>query len=273
MRPHGWPVLAVGLLMALGQSTLANTPLPEHPILHPPTGETHTDAYGDELPPLAQARLGTLRFRHGGTLGAVAISPDGKIVASGGKYARSVPWSGGWALEDDRWIRLWEAATGRQIRQIQVTENSIQCLNFSPDGRTLAVGWGDKVGLWEVATGHRLLFHGHPDEVQFVHFSADSATLASGDASGTVLLWDLATGKRVRSWKPERDWLPRRDKNAPEVFRSVAFSPDGQWLAWGIMRWKKWTDNSYVAEGTIYRLVRAADGQLLHQWEEPDSHG
>jgi RNA polymerase sigma factor (sigma-70 family) len=60
------------------------------------------DLYGDPLPEGAIARLGTVRFRHGGQLQSIAYSPDGKTIASG-NFGR---------------IMLWEAETGKPIARL-----------------------------------------------------------------------------------------------------------------------------------------------------------
>jgi WD40 repeat protein len=104
----------------------------------------------------------------------------------------------------------------------------ILALAFSPDGKTLAAGADDLVGLWDVATGKQrtTLRLGRRSRVVSVAFSPDSKTLATGggdeDAEGEVKLWDAATGK-------ERATLP--GGRAPVY--SVAFSPDGKTLASG----------------------------------------
>ena len=58
------------------------------------------DLYQDGIPDGALARLGTVRFRHDST--AIAYSSDGKLLASGGR---------------DNTIRLFDAATGKEIRR------------------------------------------------------------------------------------------------------------------------------------------------------------
>src|SRR6516164_9493334 len=63
----------------------------------------HTDRYGDPLPEGAVARLGTVRLWHGPGLAAVAVSPDGKLVASG---------SGTHGERAEIRVRLWDTATG-----------------------------------------------------------------------------------------------------------------------------------------------------------------
>src|SRR5262249_55466980 len=100
------------------------------------------DAAGDPLPAGAIARLGTIRFRHGGAIEAIAFSPDGKTVAS--------------AANDDS-IVLHDTSTGKRLRSFKPetpgAASGSAVVAFAPDGRTLAASWGPRsVSVWEVAT-------------------------------------------------------------------------------------------------------------------------
>ncbi len=174
---------------------------------------------------------GKLLFRlggHGGGGKAVAWSPDGKSLATGGA---------------DHLGRLWDAATGKELRKFQEHTTPVEAVVFSPDGRWLATAaqggfvelWRlgtDEPGrplntknldltglafspdgrliatatrrtnqgnaaviLWDVMTGkERARFAGHQETASSVAFSADGRVLASGGGDGTVLLWDV-TGR------------------------------------------------------------------------------
>src|SRR5436309_2143764 len=107
------------------------------------------DRYGDPLPPGAVARLGTVRLLTEDLTDAVAFSPDGKLLATGGY---STP------------LRLWDVSTGKTVRQLRGQEvkeelsyASTFALAFSPRGRLLFSGGQDKaVHVWEVSTGREI---------------------------------------------------------------------------------------------------------------------
>jgi WD40 repeat protein len=227
--------------------------------------------------------------RHSGEVYRGALSADGRTLALG---------RGGGSEPFVHWgkIELWDVPSGRELRTLPspsgpvVTIGSgkfqlvtpdplvtIDSIAFSPDGRTLAAGYGDKddnnpIKLWDVASGKLLrTLKGHKSWVHNVAFSPDGRTLVSsggiqdGDKwDPTIKLWDVASGRELRTLTMNRGQV-----------HHVAFSPDGLTLAAGssdgevgsgdgtIILWST-TDGSiqarYVGMGTLGSITMDGKG-------------
>src|SRR5262245_42217703 len=89
---------------------------------------------GDDLPKGASLRIGTIRLKHGGLVRAVALSRDGKRLAS---------------ASHDHTASVWHVPSGKERFRFTDHNGDVACLAFSPDGATLATGAADgTLRLW-----------------------------------------------------------------------------------------------------------------------------
>jgi len=142
------------------------------------------DLYGDPLPPGAVARLGTVRLRAGAFGVAHVFTRDGKtLITAGG---------------DDRSLRFWDVASGREMRRIDEKTHQLGALAISPDGRTLAHN-GDGVCLRDIETGRELQRVKALGAVSLA-FSPDGKLLVTGgqDHNPIIRVFELASGKELR---------------------------------------------------------------------------
>lgn len=192
------------------------------------------------LVPAAQGEPSPVRVKQGDTISAIAFSPDGKTLVS-------ASW--------DRTVRLWDVATGKEMRAFIGHQAQVECVAFSPDGKQIAsAGWDRTLRLWDVATGKEIRQIGeHPDGILAIAFSPDGQTLASGNQdqknqSGTLHLWDVATGHRVH-----------RLLGHLGPVSAIAFAPDGKTLvSGGIDQTLRFWD---VASGKEQRRIERLGGQ------------
>jgi WD40 repeat protein len=228
-----------------------------------------------------------------GGVTAMAFSPDGKRLASGGLFGglqvrdlssgkkypgpEIIAWClayhpGGKLIATgarDGAITLWDADSLNPRKTLKGHTDKVWALSFSSTGKLLASASSDKtVKLWDIDTGKEKDTLRHPHCVYEAAFVKGDKLLATG--SDTLRLWDVATGKETASLKPKGSdeigllavspdgktvaFAPDGEKAKPpvvlwdihtgcqrpgpdlegEVASSLAFSPDGKWLAVGV---------------------------------------
>ena len=189
---------------------------------------------------------------------ALALTPDGRRLATGG---------------NDGAVVIWEVGTGAWSVFPTDRPSTVMCLAFSPDGATIAAGYnGSEVVLWNVATGEkRATFLGHPNQFLCLAFSPDGRTLASGGAESNIRIWDVQTG-RTKSTLLDHHGL----------VSALQFAPDGQTLASGCVSGmvKLWDlasgkgrelRGSNLQHNPILGLALSPDGLMLAAGSE--THG
>jgi WD40 repeat protein len=193
------------------------------------------------------SRKAVLQVSHGPdtTVTAVAFSPDKTRFATGG---------------NDLTVRVWDAATGRQLLRLD-HQGELMQVAFDTTGRRLITNDGT-TRLYDAATGLEVAQLGQEDRVKRFSMNPDGDHLATVDANGTVHLWTLEDGRQiarlshigtvsllmfsndgrylattsdgssVHLWDAHNGMELLRPPNG-STSSAVAFSPDGEYLAIG----------------------------------------
>lgn len=139
--------------------------------------------------------LGVLRGEinegHAGKIYALAISPDGRWLAAGGRIQEG---EGG-----SHPIRLYDLKSRRMVALLVGHNGAVLSLDFSSDGRRLLSGGTDDVAIvWDIARRQAVLrLAGHEGDVNSARFTRDGARVATASDDLTVRLWRLADGAAV----------------------------------------------------------------------------
>ena len=201
-------------------------------------------ATGKELPPIKSGGNEAMT-------GACQPSPDGRLVVL--TSFRGTEWK----------TTLFDVQTGRPLFDLSPKGWPHNPVAFSPDGRTVALGDGPQVLLWEVASGRPRGRLAGAGLYASLAFSPDGRFLAvGGDDKAPLRLWDLTCDRPA-----DAQWLSTRTL-------SLAFSPDGRRLALaGFSNTALVCDVPRSVQGTAGRTAEAVGGRPQGPLGRPDRAG
>ena len=141
-------------------------------------------------------------------LPAVSFSSDDKRIAVG-NFA-------------DNFLRMFDAVTGKQQKEIRGHRAKVHGIAWSPNGKMFATASLDRdLKLWDASTNKEIkTLIGHADFVFSIAFSPDGKRLLSGSADRTARLWDIDSGKELMQLKGHQG-----------AIQQAVFSKDGSLIA------------------------------------------
>jgi RNA polymerase sigma factor (sigma-70 family) len=186
---------------------------------------------------------------HAGAVVSVAVSPDGKLVASG---------------SDDQTLRFWNAADGKLIRTVLAADPPVKggwvgAVTFTPDGETVVANThtGAESLQWYNTESGKPAVGRTPlkDGAYGVAFSPDGNLLAAAN-NDWVRVYDLAKGNKLHEFTFNRKQIGRAWR--------VAFTPDGKYLAAALENY------GYREQvGPLVRIWDLATGkEVFREWEK-----
>ncbi len=144
---------------------------------------------------------------HAGTITMVAVSPDGKRIAS----------SGG----TDKTIRVWDSRSGAELMTLYGHTDWVCSVSFRPDGKRIVSGGFDgTIKVWDAPTGGEVMtIKGH-EGAAGAFFTPDGKRIVSGSQDKTIKVWNVETGAKIKTLGGHE-----------EPLMCHAISPDGSRIA------------------------------------------
>jgi WD40 repeat protein len=170
---------------------------------------------------------------HSADVNSAKFSPDGRYIATG---------------SSDWHSKLWDIRTGREMADCYFSFGDVYSVDFDPRGLYVIAGGRSDATLLDVTTWRPLRTftgHAHSYGVSSVRFSGDGRYVLTGSGDATARLWDLSTGKTVRTFRGHSDRVS-----------AVDFSPDNRFIVTG--SWdgtaKLWKVRSGNESATLFSI-------------------
>ena len=185
---------------------------------------------------------------------------------------------------------MWRVKDGKQMATVEAM--GVLCLAVSKDGKWIAAGtgYGDVI-VWDAKTYEEIISQSKDYcIINAVDFSPDSTSLVSASDNGTASIWDIATRKRVHTFRHgdrvrAAKYSPQGGRIATATDNSVRVwdSNDGRfkllvdikvtvtpWFNNGLL----WFGNSlFVVSGEKIKRIDASTGSAISEWPVADGMG
>ncbi len=184
--------------------------------------------------------------KHKGPVYAIAISPDGKTIASSG---------------EDLQVHLWDKNSGEIRSTLEGYRNPVKYLTFSYDGRYLLGAGGTEIRIWDLSYGTWKIYKKHVTHVYNLDFNQDATQFLSTSLKNSFYLWDREERKVIHTFEAHS-----------KTALAAAFSPDNHWIASGsldqtVIIWdagrREPVHTMSAHGGNIFSLDFSPDSKLL----------
>jgi len=230
----------------------------------PPTAQSDQQAIGAPMPqglpgpprvkapnppanPVPPSRLAPLRALEGHTaeVESVCFCAEGRWLLSTSR---------------DKTMRLWETASGKELRQFLGHRGSVRGVAVLPDGlRALTTSTDKTIRLWNLVTGEEIrVFTGHTDHVLNVACLPDGVRFLSAGKDQTLRLWDLETGQELKQLEGHVGPVFGLDVSLDGRF-ALSGGQDQSVRLWDLEKGK--TIQRLTVPGPVYRVKFASDGK------------
>jgi WD40 repeat protein len=182
------------------------------------------------------------------------VGPAGMIFARDSKTL--------WLVASNHRLYVWDAATGKEVRQYGGEVGGLGALAFAPDGKSFAIADAyHSIRIRDVASGRdKTPVIGHRGQLRAVAISPDGRTAATAGDDAEVFLWDPHRGQELRHLSGHTSWVS-----------ALAFSPDARTLfstsndktirAWDLTTGAEW--HRHTVKQYLYWLQVSPDGKTV----------
>lgn len=190
---------------------------------------------------------------HGDIINSCDTSPDGTRIVS---------------ASSDKSLKVWDAASGKELLTLRGHGASVETCSFSRDGTCILSGdRNGKIKIWDAASGQELVsLAGHNDAVTTCAFSPDGKRVVSASYDHTLKVWDADTGAELHTLRGHR---------GPVL--ACSFSPDGTVIVSGanddsLRLWDAITGTKLKSllghENSVLKCTFSSDGKWIFSASE-----